>query len=103
MPFWSLFVPTPGRSNFCKCLKGNGGDDETRTRDLCRDRRTSIDTTRYRMSLLIVPLLYPDRALSTRPATVRLLDVSCARHPVRARRMPEFGIGFVLHEMRMRE
>ena len=37
MPFWSLFVPTPGRSNFCKCLKGNGGDDETRTRDLCRD------------------------------------------------------------------
>jgi hypothetical protein len=22
---------------FWKCLKGNGGDDETRTSDLCRD------------------------------------------------------------------
>ena len=48
-----------------KCLIRNGGDDETRTRDLCRDsdikrcRRTSFDTTWYQMSLLIVPLLYP--------------------------------------------
>src|SRR5712692_10823404 len=30
--------------------------------DIKRCRRTSFDTTRYRMSLLIVPLLYPDRA-----------------------------------------
>ena len=37
MPFWSLFVPAQGRGLFCKCLKRNGGDDETRTRDLCRD------------------------------------------------------------------
>ena len=37
-----------------------------------------------RRSLLIVPLLYPDRALSTRPAIVGLLDVSCARHPALA-------------------
>jgi hypothetical protein len=34
---WSLLVPTQGWSLFCKCLKRNGGDDETRTRDLCRD------------------------------------------------------------------
>ena len=38
MPSWSLFVPELGWSPFCKCLKRNGGDDETRTRDLCRDR-----------------------------------------------------------------
>jgi hypothetical protein len=38
MPFWSLFVPAQGWALFCKCLKRNGGDDETRTRDLCRDR-----------------------------------------------------------------
>ena len=58
------------RRNQHKCFGKNGGDDETRTRDLCRDRtidikrcrRTSFDTTRYRMSLLIVPLLYPDLA-----------------------------------------
>jgi CheY-like chemotaxis protein len=34
---WSLLVPTQGWSLSCKCLKRNGGDDETRTRDLCRD------------------------------------------------------------------
>src|SRR6266481_9036377 len=44
----------------------------------------SFDTTRYRRSLLIVPSLYPDRALSTRPAIVGFLDVSCARHPALA-------------------
>jgi len=37
MPSWSLFVPARGWGLFCKCLKRNGGDDETRTRDLCRD------------------------------------------------------------------
>jgi hypothetical protein len=37
MPFWSLFVPTLASEIFCKCLKGNGGDEETRTRDLRRD------------------------------------------------------------------
>ena len=37
MPSWSLFVPELGWSLLCKCLKRNGGDDETRTRDLCRD------------------------------------------------------------------
>ena len=37
MPSWSLFVPALRWSPFCKCLKRNGGDDETRTRDLCRD------------------------------------------------------------------
>ena len=42
MPFWSLFVPAQGWSHFCKCLKRNGGDDETRTRDLCRDSAPSI-------------------------------------------------------------
>jgi hypothetical protein len=31
--------------------------------DIKRCRRTSFDTTRYRMSLLIVPLLYPDLIL----------------------------------------
>src|SRR5260370_41353180 len=30
--------------------------------DIKRCRRTSFDTTRYQMSLLIVPLLYPDFA-----------------------------------------
>ena len=30
------------------------------TVDIKRCRRTSFDTPRYRMSLLIVPLLYPD-------------------------------------------
>src|SRR6266853_5377307 len=40
--------------------------------DIKRCRRTSFDTTRYRMSLLIVPLLYPDfrsmeRALGIEP------------------------------------
>jgi hypothetical protein len=30
VPFWYLFVPTPGWSVFCKRLKRNGGDDETR-------------------------------------------------------------------------
>ena len=32
------FVPTRKWSTFGKFLKRNGGDDETRTRDLCRDR-----------------------------------------------------------------
>ncbi len=41
MPSWSLFVPELGWSLFCKCLKRNGGDDETRTRDLCRDREAN--------------------------------------------------------------
>ena len=41
---------------FVKSFRKNGGDDETRTRDLCRD------STKYQMSLLIVPLLYPDLA-----------------------------------------
>ena len=44
MPFWSLFVPAQGRGLFCKCLKRNGGDDETRTRDLCRDRYHDLET-----------------------------------------------------------
>ncbi len=34
----------------------------TESIDIKRCRRTSFDTTRYRMSLLIVPLLYPDLA-----------------------------------------
>ena len=37
MHFGSHFVPAQGWSLFCKCLKSYGGDDETRTRDLCRD------------------------------------------------------------------
>ena len=44
MPFWSLFVPTPVRSLFRNCLRKIGGDDETRTRDLCRDSH-SLDST----------------------------------------------------------
>ena len=28
-----------GKPNFPQVLEKNGGDDETRTRDLCRDRR----------------------------------------------------------------
>src|ERR1700693_5698447 len=44
MPSWSLFVPAQGWSLFCKCLKRNGGDDETRTRDLCRDRVATTST-----------------------------------------------------------
>src|SRR2546425_377500 len=35
--FWSLFVPVQGWGLFRKGLKSYGGDDETRTRDLCRD------------------------------------------------------------------
>jgi len=38
MPFWYLFVPAREWSYFSNCLNWNGGDDETRTRDLCRDR-----------------------------------------------------------------
>src|SRR6266404_1814737 len=34
----------------------------TESIDIKRCRRTSFDTTRYRMSFLIVPLLYPDLA-----------------------------------------
>src|SRR5712671_2284412 len=33
----TYFVPTRKRSIFDKFLRKNGGDDETRTRDLCRD------------------------------------------------------------------
>ena len=33
-----LFVHAPESQAFRKCLIRNGGDDETRTRDLCRDR-----------------------------------------------------------------
>ena len=56
MPFWVLDSFRGIRSTL---LERNGGDDETRTRDLCRDsRRTSFDTRRYRMSLIIIPLLY---------------------------------------------
>jgi hypothetical protein len=36
VPILCLFVPTRKWSTFGKFL--NGGDDETRTRDLCRDR-----------------------------------------------------------------
>src|ERR1700730_5501437 len=38
VPILCLFVPTRKWSTFGKFLKRNGGDDETRTRDLCRDR-----------------------------------------------------------------
>ena len=49
MPSWSLFVPGLEWSLFCKCLKRNGGDDETRTRDLCRDRVAWLGfTTTYK-------------------------------------------------------
>src|ERR1700741_2526244 len=48
MPFLSLFVPTPGWSLFCKCLKGNGGDDETRTRHLCRDSGLQVLSTTWK-------------------------------------------------------
>jgi len=41
VPFWYLFVPTPGWSHSCKYLNRNGGDDGTRTRGLCRDRSSS--------------------------------------------------------------
>jgi hypothetical protein len=37
VPILCLFVPTRKWSTFGKFLKRNGGDDETRTRDLCRD------------------------------------------------------------------
>ena len=38
VPILYLFVPTGKWRNSGKSLKRNGGDDETRTRDLCRDR-----------------------------------------------------------------
>ena len=33
----TYFVPARKSSTSGKCLKSYGGDDETRTRDLCRD------------------------------------------------------------------
>ena len=32
------FCSRDGESNFPQVIERNGGDDETRTRDLCRDR-----------------------------------------------------------------
>ena len=33
------FCSYAGKPNFPQVIEKNGGDDETRTRDLCRDRR----------------------------------------------------------------
>jgi hypothetical protein len=56
---------TPIRSNISRFSRGTGGKG-SRRKGFKRCRRTSIDTTRYRMSALIVPLLYPD-SVTTSP------------------------------------
>jgi hypothetical protein len=48
VPILCLFVPTRKRSTFSKFLRMNGGDDETRTRDLCRDRFHGADRHPWR-------------------------------------------------------
>ena len=45
----SLIVPFcfhAGKPNFPQTLEKNGGDDETRTRDLCRDSSTNDDDSK---------------------------------------------------------
>src|SRR5882762_9026401 len=41
----TCFVPARKWSTFCKFFRKNGGDDETRTRDLCRDRTYNNEGT----------------------------------------------------------
>jgi hypothetical protein len=49
VPILCLFVPTRKWSAFGKFFRKNGGDDETRTRDLCRDSGPVIGfTTTYK-------------------------------------------------------
>jgi hypothetical protein len=42
VPILCLFVPTRKWNTFGKFFRKNGRDDETRTRDLCRDRRCDV-------------------------------------------------------------
>jgi hypothetical protein len=65
-----LFAPmgkTPPILNFFGMMAGTtrlelATSAVTESLDIKRCRRTSFDTLRYRTSLLIVPLLYPDSA-----------------------------------------
>ena len=50
VPILCLFVPTGKWRNSDKPLKRNGGDDETRTRDLCRDSYKTAGTAKGRLS-----------------------------------------------------
>ena len=44
------FCSYAGKPNFPQMLQKNGGDDETRTRDLCRDSETALGLSRtYRL------------------------------------------------------
>ena len=43
----ALLGPRWSRENHRKCFRKNGGDDETRTRDLCRDSALWTPSNNY--------------------------------------------------------